>query len=444
MPGAILQLSAIGPQDQILIGNPQITYFINVYKRYTNFATEFIELLYNGQIDFDKKVYCDIEPKGDLMNEILLYFELPNINEILNINTDENEFYWVNGIGNALIKNVNIMIGDNIIDNQYGIWLNIWSELTTPIGKKLAYNKMIGQIEGNTNFNPNNNGSLKLYVPQFFWFCKNLGSSLPLIALQNSVVRLNLTLRNINELIISKTGEKLTQNQMAQIHLISGSLYTKYIFLDNDERKFFANTRLQYLVEQLQVIPNTLNIMGRTLNENIVSINNYEHIIPIDFNHCIKELFWVIQKPEVISIYDENNELIPYGGNQWFNYTNQSYDIKSSINHNGLLKRGRLIFEGKERFNNMDSEFFNIIYPYYYHNCANNFNNFIYIYSFSEDPENFQPMGSCNFSRIDNKSFYIEIDNTQKYIENPVITFFALNYNLLLIQGGLATIGYVN
>jgi len=108
------------------------------------------------------------------------------------------------------------------------------------------------------------------------------------------------------------------------------------------------------------------------------------------------------------------------------------------------------MFEGKERFDTMDAEFFNLIYPYYYHSTANNYNHFIYLYSFSEEPENYQPMGACNFSRIDNKTFYIELDNNEvdsteeTYTENPVITFFGINYNLLLIQGGLATIGYVN
>jgi hypothetical protein len=444
MPGAILQLSAYGPQDKILTGNPQITYFVSIYKRHTNFAIQFIELLFNGQIDFGKKVYCNIDRIGDLVNELMLYFELPNINEVLGINVEENEYYWVNGIGNALIKYIDISIGGNIIDKSYGMWLNIWSELTISTTKKLAYNKMVGQLEGNTNINPYNNNSLKLYVPLFFWFCKNLGSSLPIIGLQNSEVRLNIILRDVNELIISKTGQYLDNNQVSQIHLIKGSLYTKYIFLEDNERKFFANQRLQYLVEQLQVIPNVLNCNGYTQNDQIVSVNKYEHLIPIDFNHPVKELFWVIQRPEAIMNVDSDGEYIPYGGNQWFNYTNEIYTVQNNINYKGLLKRGRLMFEGKERFDTLNSDFFNLIYPYYYHSGANNYNNYIYIYSFSEEPENFQPMGSCNFSRIDNKSFYVELDNNQIYNENPIITFFGINYNLLLIQGGLATIGYIN
>lgn len=444
MPGAVLQLSAYGPQDKILTGNPQITYFVGVYKRYTNFATQFVELLFNGEIDFGKKVYCEIDRIGDLVNELLLHFELPDINETLNIDLEENEYYWINGIGNAIIKYVDIMIGGNVIDKNYGMWLNIWSELTTPVNKKQAYNKMIGQIDGNTNINLNNNKSLKLYVPLFFWFCRNLGSSLPLIGLQSSEVRINIILRNLNELIISKTGEQLTQNQLSKIHLTRGSLYVKYIFLEDDERRFFANKRLQYLIEQLQVIPNVLNMNGRTQNEKIVSINKYEYLIPIDFNHPVKELYWVVQRPEVIKNTDDNGELIPYGGNQWFNYTNKIYDVKNQYNYNGILKRARLMFEGKERFETMDADFFNVVYPYYYHSGANNYTDYIYVYSFSEDPENFQPMGSCNFSRIDNKTIYVELNNTEIYNENPIITFFSTNYNLLLIQGGLATVGYEN
>ena len=450
MPGAILQLSAYGPQDKILTGNPQITYFVSVYKRYTNFAVQMVELLFNGQIDFGKKVYCKIERIGDLVSDLLLYFELPNINTTLGIDTSENEFFWVNGIGNAIIKYIDISIGGNIIDKQYGMWLNIWSELSIPINKKAAYNKMIGQVEGNTNLNYNNNQSLKLYVPQFFWFCKNLGSSLPIIGLQNSDIIINLILRNVNELIISKTGTQLSNDQVAQIHLERGSLYTKYIFLEDCERKFFANQRLQYLVEQLQVIPQSLNTSGITENNDIVSVSNYEHLIPIDFNHPIKELYWIIQRPEVILNVDNDDELIPYGGNQWFNYTSDIYTIKNNLKNNGLLRRARLMFEGKDRFDTLNADFFNLVYPFYYHSSTSNYNKYIYVYSFSEEPENYQPMGACNFSRIDNKTFYIELDNDimdsteQKYTENPIITFWAVNYNLLLIQGGLATIGYVN
>ena len=442
MPGAILQLAAYGPQDKILTGNPQITYFVSIYKRYTNFAVQHVELLFNGQIDFGKKVYCDIDRIGDLVNDLLLYFELPDINQILD--DSSNEYYWINSVGNALIKYIDISIGENIIDRHYGMWLNIWSELTLPVSKKIAYNKMIGKIDGNTNINPNNKGSLRLYVPQFFWFCKNLGSSLPIIGLQNSVVRVHLLVRDLNELIISSSGEQLTQNQIANIHLTRGSMYVKYIFLDDNERKFFAQQRLQYLIEQIQVIPTSLNVNGRTENENVVSVNKFEHLVSLDFNHPIKELLWVIQRPEVISNYDENGELISYGGNQWFNFTNNIYTMRNNLIHNGLLRSAKLMLEGKDRFDKLNAEFFNVVYPYYYHSSPNNFTNFIYVYSFSEDPENFQPMGSCNFSRIDSKTFYVELDNNSTFTENPIITFFAVNYNLLLIQGGLATIGYVN
>ena len=174
---------------------------------------------------------------------------------------------------------------------------------------------MIGQVDGNTNINYNNNQSLNLYVPQFFWLCKNLGSSLPIIGLQNSDIVINLILRNVNELIISKTGDQLSNDQVAQIHLEKGTMFTKYIFLEDSERKFFANQRLQYLVEQLQVIPQSLNTTGITENNDIVSVNNYEHLVPIDFNHPVKELYWIIQRPEAILNIDNDDELIPYGGN---------------------------------------------------------------------------------------------------------------------------------
>ena len=439
MTGAVLQLAAYGPQDKYLTGNPQITYFVSVYKRYTNFAVQWQELLFNGQIDFGKKVYCDIERIGDLVNDLLLHFELPSLRDTIGP-----DYYYVNSIGNAIVKYIDVSIGGNVIDRHFGMWLNIWSELSIPVSKKLAYNKMIGKVEGNTNLNYNNDRVLRLYVPQFFWFCKNLGSSLPIIGLQNSVVRIHLALRDVSELVISKSGQLLTNQQIDALHLNKGSLFVKYIFLDDDERKFFAQQRLQYLIEQLQVSPTSLNLNGRTENENVVCINRYEHIVSMDFNHPIKELMWVIQKPEVITNVDIHGELIPYGGNQWFNFTDTTFTIQNNFNYFGMLDSARLMFEGKDRTDTLHSEFYNLVFPFYYHTTSNNYTNYIYNYSFSENPENFQPMGSCNFSRIDNKTCYIKLNNEASLNENPVITFFACNYNVLLIQGGLATVGYIN
>jgi hypothetical protein len=167
MPGGLLQLAAYGPQDVYLTGNPQITFFIAVYKRYTNFAIESIQQMFHGDANFGNTVYCDIDPNADLVHQIFLNIRLPNLNTEPQNNPDYT-VSWVNGIGHAIIRHVDIEIGGQIIDRHFGQWLEIWSELTLTAEKEYAYNLMVGkELNFNTDSQP---GPLNLYVPLQFWF----------------------------------------------------------------------------------------------------------------------------------------------------------------------------------------------------------------------------------------------------------------------------------
>jgi hypothetical protein len=203
MPGGLLQLAAYGPQNVYLTGNPQITFFVAIYKRSTNFAIESIQQLFHGDANFGSKVYCDISPNADLIYQIFLNIRLPN----LNVEPEKNPNYtvsWVNAIGHAIIQHIDVEIGGNIIDRQYGQWLEIWSELTVTVDKEYAYNLMVGkQLNFNTDSQP---GPLNLYVPLQFWFNRNVGLALPLVALQYSQVRIVVAFRDFNELWVTGFG----------------------------------------------------------------------------------------------------------------------------------------------------------------------------------------------------------------------------------------------
>ena len=144
MPGGVLQLAAYGTQNIYLTGNPQITFFVSVYKRHTNFAIESIREYFIGGADFGKKVSCVVDRYGDLMSEVFLEVDLPRLSFEDN---EKNNIYnsWTNSIGHALIKYVEIEIGGIVIDKHYGQWLEIWNELTIPEEKRNAYNQMIGK-----------------------------------------------------------------------------------------------------------------------------------------------------------------------------------------------------------------------------------------------------------------------------------------------------------
>ena len=432
MTGGLLQLASYGAQDIYLTGNPQITFFTAVYRRYTNFAIQNIRQLFNGNADFGQKVYCQVDRIGDLMNQVFLRIQLPSL--IPYVCTDENdnivEYYWVNAVGHSIIKIIDIEIGGVVIDRQYGLWLEIWSELTVPLNKKAGFYSMIGKSDNPIHLS--NNQALDLYVPLQFWFCRNIGLSLPLIAIQSQEVRFNVTFRKYQELIISTNGFPI-QVGNKPIEITETYLEIDYIFLEDEERKIFAKNDHQYLIEQLQVYATGLTTNG--LRQDPTNPAKMDRIpdqiqnIPIHFNHPVKELYWIIQNTTVLSIY-------PYGGNEWFNFSTQSYK-NGLINGTDPMLYCKILFEGQELFELKPSKYFRTVIPYQRH--TNIPNNFIYVYSFSTNPEDFQPSGSCNFSRIDNQVLYMEISDQ---LIDPIITIFAKNYNILNIAGGMAGVEY--
>jgi hypothetical protein len=432
MTGGLLQLAAYGAQDIYLTGNPQITYFVGVYRRHTNFAIQSVPQYFTGNADFGQKVYCLVDRIGDLINQMFLRVKLPDISQY-NYNDDAGnlvEYYWVNSIGHAIIKIIDVEIGGVVIDRQYGLWMEIWGELTTPVGKKAGYNSMIGKSDYPVNLD--NGGALDLYVPIYFWFCRNVGLSLPLIAIQSQEVRFNVTFRQYQELIISTTGVPIITNNNP-LEITQTWFDIDYIFLEDDERKIFAKNNHQYLIEQLQVYATSLTSNGLrqdpTDPNKMTRIPDLNQNILLDFNHPVKELYWVIQNSTVLSVY-------PFGGNEWYNFSTESYK-NGKVNGTDPMIRGKLIFEGQELFDTKDAKFFRTVVPYQRH--TNVPNNFIYVYSFSLNPEEFQPSGACNFSRIDSQMLYLEISDQ---LIDPIITIFASNYNILNIAGGMTGLEY--
>ena len=213
MGGGLLQLVAYGAQDVYLTGNPQITFFKVVYRRHTNFSIESIQQTFNGNAQPNNRVTCQISRNGDLVHK--LYVEFTPKDEHI----DD---------ARKCIKKVEVEIGGQLIDRQYSDWMDVWNELTLPEGKKVGYKYM---IYGTSNVAPVPH--IKAYVPLEFWFCRNIGLALPLIALQYHEVKINI------EFDSSPSFSNAT-------------LWADYIFLDTDERRRFAQLSHEYLIEQVQ------------------------------------------------------------------------------------------------------------------------------------------------------------------------------------------------
>merc|ERR1712054_704380 len=339
MGGGLMQLVAYGAQDVYLTGNPQITFWKVTYRRYTNFSMESIEQTFNGQADFGRRVTCTISRNGDLAYRTLLQVTLPEIGQSLN--SSGNVYArWLDSPGEQLISQVEVEIGGQRIDRQYGDWMHIWNQLTLTSEQQRAYFKMIGNTTQLTyvtdpNFamvdGPCSNDAPRqvcaprnalpettLYVPLQFWYCRNPGLALPLIALQYHEVKINIDLRPIDECLLAMTsmpnqgaaGALKVKNAYTQ-SLAAASLYVDYVFLDTDERRRMAQNPHEYLIEQLQF----------TGDESVGSSSNK---IKLNFNHPCKELIWVVQPDSNVdycSSLECGNLLWNAMGAQPFNYT---------------------------------------------------------------------------------------------------------------------------
>ena len=430
MSGGLMQIVAYGAQDVYLTGNPQITYFKVVYRRHTNFAVESIEQTFNGSANFGRKVTALIARSGDLIGRVYLQATLPELA------ASASSFRWVDHVGHHLIKQVEVEIGGQRIDRQYGDWLQIWYELTCAMDKRHylghGYDDMIGHSDATNHTSLQNFGTEKadettLFIPLQFWFCRNAGLALPLIALQYHEVKINLEFRAFSDLVIG------TANSTPD--LAAASLWVDYIYLDTEERRRFAQVSHEYLIEQLQF----------TGEE---SINGASAKLKLSFNHPIKELVWVAQLDSVIEgTFHAVNNITGHMGNQWSNYTNtDGLDIANTADPStdtdralNMVSGAKLQLNGQDRFALRSGRYFNLVQPYQSHTNIPESPG-INVYSFALKPEEHNPSGSANFSRIDNATLTLNMASTAAC----KVRVYAINYNVLRIMSGMGGLAYSN
>jgi len=522
MGGGLMQLVAYGAQDVYLTGNPQITFWKVTYRRHTNFAMESIEQTFNGQADFCRRVTCTISRNGDLAYRTYLQVTLPEISS-----DDANYARWLDYPGEQMINMVEIEVGGQRIDRQYGDWMHIWNQLTLTSEQSEGYNKMVGNTTQLTYItdpsfadvdSPCADGAIRqvcaprkalpettLYVPLQFWYCRNPGLALPLIALQYHEVKINLEFRPIDECLwavndlAGGAGQKKS-NPAYQKSLVAASLYVDYVFLDTDERRRMAQNPHEYLIEQLQF----------TGDESVGSSSNK---IKLNFNHPCKELVWVVQPDEHVDYcasFEGNKTLYSALGAQPFNYSdaidalpNAYHAFNSPLGAKGenavlgtdglfaqagaqdntgeswnytapnfidgptatvsdagafvLAETGlhlhcwgqnpvvtaKLQLNGQDRFSEREGSYFDTVQPYQHHTRTPDTG--INVYSFGLRPEEHQPSGTCNFSRIDNATLQLVLSNaTVAGTKTAKVRVYATNYNVFRVMSGMGGLQYSN
>jgi hypothetical protein len=416
MAGGLMQLVAYGAQDVYLTGNPEVTFFQAKYKRHTNFAMENIEQTVNGTAADSGRVSVTVARNGDLVGD--MYVEL----KVKSSGVTSANAAWV---AERAINNVELSIGGQRIDKQYQKWWRLYSELYLDESKKATYGKMSSGVSGKT-----------VYLPLYFFFNRNPGLYLPLIALQYHEVRLDFDLSaNFDEWLDTSTFK----------------VWANYIYLDTEERRRFAQKGHEYLIEQVQ----------HTGADTVDASNTKQ--VRLSYNHPVKELVWCFSNTQTQNsmwnfttastdgnvkmqvapaIGAGSNVLVStstYGAPQLGLGDIIGGDAIFTEDSVGPLTNFKLVLNGQDRFKEQKGKYFNQVQSYQHHTGSPYPG--IYSYSFALKPEEHQPTGTCNFSRIDNAQVAVTMG-----VANNATTMhmFATNYNVLRIQSGMGGLAFSN
>jgi hypothetical protein len=413
MAGGLMQLVAYGAQDVYLTGNPEVTFFQAKYKRHTNFAMENIEQTVNGTAANSGRVSVTVARNGDLVGDMYI--------ELLSASTAATTACWV---AERAINNVELSIGGQRVDKHYQKWWRLYSELYLDESKKAAYGKMTTGISGKS-----------VYLPLFFFFNRNPGLYLPLIALQYHEVRVDIDLASDFTTYCNSNTFKVWAN---------------YIYLDTEERRRFAQKGHEYLIEQVQ------HTGADTVDASATKQ------VRLSYNHPVKELVWCFSN-------------VASNPNTLWNFTSESNDNDVVLTSNvadlqsncvvspsvygapllvlgadggsatftedavGPLSEFKLILNGQDRFKAQKGKYFNQVQPFNHH-TGSPFPG-VYSYSFALKPEEHQPTGTCNFSRIDNAQVAVTMGAANGA---TTMHMFATNYNVLRIQSGMGGLAFSN
>ena len=422
MAGGLMQLVAYGAQDVYLTGNPKVTFFQAVYKRHTNFAMETIEQTMNGTAGAGGRVSVTVARNGDLIGDMFL--EATTKASLANASGSTIDTNWV---AERIVSTAELSIGGQRIDKHYQRWWRLYSELYLSEGSKLNYAKM--------TTNPVGNSTKQVYLPLIFFFNRNPGLALPLIALQYHEVRIDIDLSSEFDLYV--TGLKVWGN---------------YMYLDTEERRRFAQKGHEYLIEQVQHTGTDALEAGGTKQ------------VRLSYNHPVKELVWCVTD----GVSTESNlwnlgtqtdaAKVAIASGQIANAncvattTSSSGvpqfvtgDLGGSVDYVeetvGALSTAKLVLNGQDRFKEQSGKYFNQVQPFAHHTGSPYAG--VYSYSFALKPEEHQPTGTCNFSRIDNAQMSVTC-NAAGDRAALALQMFAVNYNVLRVQSGMGGLAFSN
>lgn len=469
MAGGVLQLvrsdgsGGAGAQMEYIIGNPEVSFFKSVYRRHTNFSMEPVHQIFTTKPTLETNTRgiftCRINRVADLIKDVFFRFRLPNI-----YSSDYHRFRWIENLSKYALYKYTVTLDTQTIDQRYGEWMDVWTELSLPQDKKNIYDKMSGNdatltdpsrrskkiiVRNNKviyNYYPEgtaaNGASIPettYYVPLDFWFSRHPGLALPLVALQYQNLDIIVEMRSLLELcqIYDQVAEAYvsipTYNQrsyhtpvvfgqflhptdqqppaptLANVVDLDAYLDCNFIYLDTEERTALAKENRDYLVER--IYRTELNGIAR------------QGTIELKLQNPVKELIWLTRRADTIDT------------NDWSNFTNRIPADKTYP----IMKTAKLLWNGMERFEEKERQYFNLVQPYMHHTRGPREG--IYVYSFALKPEDNQPSGAFNASMMNRIQMYITNEDfeTGAAAYDYEYVVYSVYYNVFRCMSGMGS-----
>lgn len=481
--GAVNQLVSLGLADGVLTAKPVITFWRHVIKRYTNFALEDHDLDFNqGQAQFGAHPSCNLDRIGDLVYWMYVRIDLPGIGLVSDDGTrivgpdhpddkdskgNTMEPYWTHAVGQAAVERASFYIGGQSIDDIATEMSYVWEELSGAPGKRLQ--EMTGKFDALASLQILSRQPRTLYVPLYFWFTLNSGLALPLVSLQFHSVKVHIKFRKLQDLLklTPAAHEKYTLSQIKLRPAFNPGSYSPavrqpvtdltqlthasmaarilvtYVYLEQNERAKFAQGAFECVIPQHQHFVHTVD-------QNVTAVygTGTNKIVRNDltFNHTVMEIFWVVRQ----RVREEFKDVSCNAYNDWFNFCGPA-DIITTLPIDPV-RSARLMLNNANRWEQREGRYFRLIQPYQHH--TNIPDKFIYCYSFALQPQDIQPSGTCNFSRIDSTVLELELDGRLFYgptsstahdgNSSVSIHVYARNWNVLRFKFGLGGLRFAN
>lgn len=491
----LLLLVSVGKQNLYLTGQPEITYFKNVYKQHTNFSIETIPQYFKTEPDFSRKITINISKNADLLNSLNLYIKLPNIPEANHtyLPSGIKKFRWINKIGLGIVKNIDLEIGGILIDRINGEFLNIDNELNNTEGHKRGYNIMIGNVEENTSFTVSKN-SYDIMVPLNFWFCKDSGLSLPLVALTHNDVKIHVEFNSFNKCFMESPTHYVTikenfclfdENELIEQNVNGNISYGRFKYFDVKENRLYYDKISNNFITPTSELT-TYKITGKVTQFSVTLTSSSEVIEDEEFfsysypaleeAYLLANYVYLDNKERWYFIKNELEYLIPlvsilpekkfYSSNvsykidllnnptkilYWRAQLLSNYDLNDLFNYNSfpldtnlnsLISNANILINSVPREEIEDYQFYRniMIYKNNYSSCQNG----IMLYSFALHPKEYQPSGSLNFNKIDDAYIKLNLNKLINYQNPVIIKAYAINYNIFRVIDGLGSLVFFN